>query len=814
MNSIKLCIFFIVSPYILFCQYNRYSKVANELFDKGKYGMAINILKKSYIIEKRNNFRAEILFRLGECYEKMRLYNQAYIQYHRADKLNYGSISKYKSAYMLYFSQNYEEAEQMCNIFLDENPEDKEAIDLINKIKTINKWIDESENKYIIDNVDRINSEYMDFAPFYVDNKIIFTSSRSSSKGMKYDGWTLENFSDIYISKIKVNIDNKINYSVPVLLEGSINTSQHEGTASYDKKKYLYFTRCGSSEDINCSIYRSINKDGKWLEEELVIKFDSGYVAGHPAIKDINTLYFSANIKGTKGGKDIFKINYNDKKNKWSKPINLGSVVNTEKDEMYPSFDRENNLYFASDGHNSIGGLDIFTLKKNKVSNLKYPFSSPSDDFGITFSDIDNKLFFSSNRSGGKGKDDIYVVYKTEYFYDVKGTVLDNDTRAKISGAKLEIEGSDGNYIMLKTNENGGYRIPLNFVKDNVSYKINISYPNYLNYTSSFNTFGIPKSFFTYRENSYVYTKILDFDINLMTSTIVIPRIEYDYNSAKLREESKYQLDKLKNLLDENPFIVVQLRSHTDHIGSQESNLKLSYRRAESCVKYLIEKGISKDRLSYIGLGENEPFVVGKALTTPFSPKTKLTEEFIKGLDSDLEQQARQLNRRTDFKVLGTINKNIKILSESSNDTIKSIANDTIKGISNDTNKVIEKVLIIDTLKADELNKKQKEAKLFYIFKENENFYNVSKKFSISVNDLRKLNGGLRAVMPFEGLKVKINLNADYSDFDKSNYRLIRSDISWEIVSKKLNIPIDKLKEYNPNLDSKDFRAGILIKIK
>ena len=795
MNLLIFFVISILSPYFLFCQYSKYSKVAYDLFNKGKYGKAINILKKSYIVERKDNFRAEILFKIGECYEKMKLYYDAYIQYYRADKLNYGSLAKYKSAYMLYFSQNYEEAENMCNLFLDENPDDQEAKVLLDKINLVKEWESDERNRYIIKNVDEINSVYMDFAPFYTNNQIIFTSSRSSAKGLTNDSWTLENFFDIYISKIRIGDDNKISYSIPYLLEGSVNTNNHEGAVYLYDQKYLYFTRCGV-QDNNCSIYRAINKENKWVDEKLIMSFDSTYVIGHPAVKDMNTLYFSANIKGTKGGKDIYKINYNSNNDKWSKPINLGSVINTEKDEMYPSFDKENNLYFSSNGHNSIGGLDIFVFKKNKVSNLKHPFNSSGDDFGITF--FDEKIYFSSNRSGGKGKDDIYLVYKPDYFYEFKGIVIDKDTRINISGAKLDIEGSDGNYISLKTDEKGEYKLPLSFVKDNVSYKINISYPNYLNYVNSFNTFGIPKSFFTYKNDSYVYTKILNFELNLITSTIVIPRIEYDFNSAKLRENSKYQLDKLKNLLDENPFIIIQIRSHTDHIGSDESNLDLSYRRAESCVKYLISKGISKDRLSYVGLGEKDPFVVAKNVKSSFALGTKLTEDYIITLDDELEQEARQFNRRTDFKVLGKINQNIKLISQTKGDTISI---DTLKTIK------------IDTLNADELNKKQKELKLFYVFQDGENFYDVSKKVSMSVRELKSLNGGLRAVKPFKGLKVKINSQANYEEFDKKHYRLIRSDRSWDIISKKVNISVEYLKKNNPDLDEKDFKTGLLIKI-
>ncbi len=811
----KLFFAFLLFPLFSYSQ-TKETKIAFEIFDNLEYNRAINLLEKAYIKETDQRFKAEIVFKLGESYRNMARYPEAMYQYKRAINLDYGPDAEYYYGKSLQMLGKYDEAKSVIDEYLEESPSDKRATELLKSIKLALK-LQKEKTDYKLRNIEELNTEYNDFAPSFYgkpgsDNILVFTSTRLSKNSTKEDEWLGTGFSNLYQSNLERKGNDFLNtsskWSQAVSFSDNINTPLHEGACSFTKNRNeIFFTRCEYNEDetSSCGIYYSKLINGTWTTPIAIIDANSEIVAGHPAISSSgDKLIFSANGPNSNGGKDLYLLT-KTKDGKWNEtPRNLGRTINTKGNEMYPWLDENDNLYFASDGHDGLGGLDVFVAKIGtrswgKPINLKTPINSPADDFGLIFNADKSIGYISSNRNGGKGMDDLYEIRLLPFMYTLKGKTINSNTGKVIPNVKIKIEGNDGTVNFTSSNSNGEFEFGTKTLRGDVTYKLVSKAKKYLAQVTSFSTLGIPMEEFEPSDNGYLHISNKDIEMDHISIPVVLPHIEYDYNSSKLRKVSEEALEQLVEVLGENPDIIISLRAHTDHIGGFEYNMKLSQARAQSCVDFLIAKGIDSKRLIAEGRGEKDPFEIPDNFESSFAPGTILTEKFVKSLSKPLEEEARQYNRRTDFKVLG------EIIRKATDPTLEndSIADETmiVEIDTVDTNLPIEKI------------DKNKPAS-FYELVDKDNYGTVARKFNISVKDLKALNDGLRATRPFVGMKLKISLTADYTEFDKTHYRLQRADNTFEKIFKKLNLTKDKFFELNPNFNEEDLKPGKLINIK
>ena len=609
---------------------------ADEAFQRANYAEAVNLYKQAYAKEKRPEEIATISFKLAESYRLMNDTKEAENWYRKAIESNYPDpIAKYYLGRMLKENGKYDEAITQFNEYKAAAPSDARADQAIQSTKTAQEWRD-SPTRHSISNVVDLNSRAMDFDPAFMSsdrNSIVFTSSREEATGKKYDGWTGQKFSDLFMS----NRDQMGKWSIPQPLPAPINTEVNEGGATFNAAgTAMYFTRCAIAKNTEgvCKIYLSTKQGDTWSEPTVLPFSSDSFTVGHPTLAaDGNTLYFSSNMPGGLGGKDIWVANYNAGSNTWSNPVNLGAAVNTPMDEMYPFIDADGTLYFASAGHSGLGGLDNYRTTGSGSSwstpeNLKYPLNSPADDFGIIMTGA-NTGFFSSSREGGIGSDDIYSFDLIELQFSVAGRVYDADTKESLADAKVELFGSDGSYESTMTGTDGMYKFPL---KENTSYTVSATVLGYLNKKLQVSTVGL--------EQSRDFVGDFDFALHSISKPIELPEIYYDLDKATLRPESKKALDAVIETLNQNPNVTIKIVAHTDTRASDAYNKDLSSRRAQSVVDYLIANGIAADRLSSEGRGESQP---------------RISDAEIEKMATKAEKEAaHQQNRRTEMEVLST----------------------------------------------------------------------------------------------------------------------------------------------------------------
>ncbi|MDE6295588.1 MAG: OmpA family protein, partial [Muribaculaceae bacterium] len=373
---------------------------------------------------------------------------------------------------------------------------------------------------------------------------------------------------------------------------------------------------------------------------------DTVTAVGHPAVSpDGKYLYFTSDMPGGYGGKDIWRIQLDERKGTLE---NLGPQINTSGDEMFPYMRTDSLMYFSSDGHPGFGGLDLYKAQLNStgdfwsVENMGLPMNSPGDDFGITFGPGESG-FFSSNRGDGRGYDHIYSFELPEIKVTISGWVVDKDDEP-VANAIIRIVGDDGSNQKEVARDDGSFKFNLN---RGVKYVMMAGAPGYLNVKQEFES--------DIEEVDADYG--VDFTLAAIYKPQVIENIFYDFDKATLRDESKAALDEMAQMLRDNPNVTIEMGSHTDRMGTDEYNDKLSERRANSVVQYLISAGISPDRLTYKGYGEKQPKTVTKRINKEypqFEEGTVLSEEYILTLDEADREAADQINRRTEFQVTST----------------------------------------------------------------------------------------------------------------------------------------------------------------
>ena len=631
-------------------------KKANYAFYNGEFATAIDLFRKAYSEETNNSRKAKIIYNTALCYKNLDKPKSAELWFKKAIMVKYPdpeTVLFYADAKKK--NNKFDEAIIEYKKYKKIVPEDPRGELGVKSCELSAKW-KSKPTRYNVDNMAFFNSRNGDFSPVYAkkDFKILyFSSNRSGSSGDTKSNITGAGFTDLW----QTTKDRKGKWSEPVVVPGeTVNTPHDEGASSLNLKgSTLYFTRCKveKNRNIGCKVYYAAKKGVGWGEPILIDVDGAGdsINVAHPAIsQDELTLYFTASMQGGYGGKDIWMLKRVKKNQPFGEPINLGPEINTPGNEVFPYMRKDGKLFFSSDYHPGMGGLDIFMAEKQETGkytlmNLKYPINSSSDDFGIIYEGSAERGFFTSSRRGGKGGDDIFEFYLPPVEFIVSGIVLDEKTESPLQGAKVVLKGSDGSTEELLSELDGSYKFKLN---PNTDYQLQTSLVKYLKGNGSASTKGIEVD------------KTFKVDIYMASTdiTVELPNILYDYAKWSLRPESMVSLDILVNTLNDNPSITIELRSHTDFRSSNESNLALSQKRAQSVVDYLISKEISADRLSPKGYGEEMPKIINKKQSERyrFLPIGKtLDEEFIKKLSTVEEQEiAHQINRRTEFKVLST----------------------------------------------------------------------------------------------------------------------------------------------------------------
>ncbi len=625
---------------------------ADDAFKKGFYYNAIELYKKAYTNERSASGKATLIFKTAEAYRVLGDAQNAAVWYEKANKAQYPDpVTYFWIGEMLKEQGKYAEAVVAFNKYKEKNPGDSRADASLAACQLAQTWTD-NPSRYTVDPEVLLNTPQYDFCAAFSDKRnsdLVFASSRAASTGTETDGIAGESFTDLFYS----SRDKLGKWSEPVKLPPSIDTPGHEGAPTFNSKRsVLYFTRCPreKKKSFGCDIWMSKKVGNDYAEPVmLALRPEQGkddtlvITIGHPALsKDDGTLLFSSNMPGGRGGKDLWRVALDKNGMPTGPATNLGAEVNSKKDDMFP-FVRENgNLYFASDGHAGMGGMDIFLAEKTgentwgHVENVKSPLNSSGDDFAIIFDGAEDKGYFTSNRPGGKGQDDIWRFMMPNMVFALQGTAYDKLTQQPLADAKIEVVGTDGSSFNALTDQNGGFAFVEKgkdrYIKENTSYTIRASKDRYLVVNDQITTVGLNESTTFVKE--YFLMPVTD-------KGITLPEVQYPVDKFELTQAGKDSLETLYNTLVENPTIVIELRSHTDSRQTRSykgGNLELSQKRAQSCVNYLVTKGIDPARMVPVGRAALEPL---------------FTDAQIKAMPTKEEKEAaHQKNRRTDFKVI------------------------------------------------------------------------------------------------------------------------------------------------------------------
>lgn len=628
---------------------------ADEFYEAGGWAEALRLYKEGGNLQTVPKDQMGLyLYRVAECYRHLGEYRQAEIWYSKALMRDCPEPkAHFYYAEALLANERYDLAKEEYEAYLKVKPHDPLATNGLRSVELAVAWVD-SPSGYTVKPMQLLNSRYNDYSPMYASadyRSLVFTSSREGTMGKEIHAATGEHFADLFAS----TSNGEGRWSKPKSINSDVNTIFEDGTPNFSADYgTMYFTRCRTSKrhgKLGCQVMEASQTGDGWSSsKDLGLGADS-LVYAHPAIAPNGlVLYFASDMPGGFGGLDLWKVTRGGPNDNWGEPINLGSTINTPGNEAFPYVHPDGTLYFASDGHPGMGGYDIFKLAKDAkgatvVENMRYPINSPSDDFGITFQKEHEEGFFSSNRKGGRGGDDIYWFYLAPLEFNLIGQVNDQETQTPVANAKVRLAGSDGSLQTGTTNDKGVFRFML---KPNTDYVAVTNEKGYLNGKLKVSTRGKTES-----EDMRVSVPMNAIAIE---KPITIPNIFYNFNSWELRPESKEALDALVELLNENPGLVIELGAHTDAVGTLEYNYELSQRRAQAVVNYLIEHGIPTARLRAKGYAQTEPCVVDAALNAqfPFLPIRKVLDEaFIASLPDEAQREAaNQANRRTEFRVL------------------------------------------------------------------------------------------------------------------------------------------------------------------
>ncbi|MCK0109850.1 OmpA family protein [Flavobacteriaceae bacterium S0825] len=632
MKTKVLLIILLISGSLTYAQ----SKLADKFFENFAYVRASELYEEAVA---NGDDSEHVLTRLGDCYYNNSNAAKAATWYKKA-------LDKYSDIhpeYIYKYSQvqrslgNYQEAEDYLQKFKERQNEDSRTKFILGDVKIYDE-LSSMEKVYIeVTNLD-INTEYSDFGSFEYDGNLYFASARNTSNKL-YD-WNEEPFLDIYQVDVKDDNGVKALGKPGFIMAEDVNTNYHEASVAITNDgKTIYFTRDNVNKrnrldydkkgTTHLKIYKASLDNGNWSDIEELPFNDDVFSTGHPALSpDNKTLYFVSDRDDINsfGQTDIYKVTINDD-GSYGEPENLGAAVNTEGREMFPFVAKDNTLYFSSDGYLNLGLLDIYKSdalngSTDKPKNLGAPYNSGADDFAFYITENETG-YFSSNREGGKGSDDIYSFAAYECKQTVTGVARDSKTQEPLNAVTIEIINDAGVIIQtVTTAADGAYTYE---VDCNQKYSIRGSKPNYKDDV---------QHFIAGSENNFE-NKV---DLNLIPlcfdSEIVINPIFFDFDKWNIRTDAQYELENIVSVMRDHPQMVIKIESHTDSRGRDAYNIKLSDRRAKSTRDYLLSRNIAPERIeSAIGYGE-----------------TQLLNECSNGVKCSKEKH--QKNRRSKFLIV------------------------------------------------------------------------------------------------------------------------------------------------------------------
>lgn len=600
---------------------NKDTQKADKLFKRLEYVSAAQEYLK---LAEKGKADGYVHKQLADTYYHMFNATEATKWYAKAIETPQDAETYFRYAQMLKAQGKYEEANKQMKTFASKAPNDQRSKEFNANPNYLPKLMDK-QKQYDLKALD-INSDKSDFGAVLHQNGLYFASARNGAR--KNYGWTDEPFLDIY--KATHNVDGTITNAEPVT---ELNSKWHDGPVTISKdgntiyfasesfKEKLFEKEKVSSTTLKMSqvnLFKATNTNGKWTNITPLPFNSKEYSTSNPSLSnDGQTLYFSSNMPGSMGGIDIWKVAVNQD-GSFGTPENLGSKINTEGDESFPFISEDNKmLYFASNGRPGFGGYDVFAFDMNKgeATNMGKPVNSEKDDFAFTFNKEKNIGFVSSNRGG---VDNIYLATPV-CGVEVMTIVTDAKTGAILANAKVAIVDEKKNVISTEmSNAKGEVTY---YVECDKAYTIQASKDGYES-----NTFPVGSS---KGPSKKVDAPLNPIEVIVTETEVILNPIFFEFDKSNITQEGAFELDKLVQVMQNNPNMVILAKSHTDNRGSDKYNMSLSDRRAKSTVQYIISKGIAADRISGKGMGESEPKVDCKETCTEEQHAQNRRSEFL-----------------------------------------------------------------------------------------------------------------------------------------------------------------------------------------
>ena len=589
MNRTTLYITILLSTLIIAaCSSEKAIKKGDQLAAINEYFDAAKQYKRAYskIPSKERSKRGQIAWKMAECYRKSNNPQRAAGAYQNAIRYKYpDSITFRYLADAQVKNGDYKAAAKNYEIYLKYAPDDRMAQIGLKAAQQSMDW-KKNPTRYIVKQAKELNGQRSDYCPAYIGEDttmIIITSTRKEAKGEDISGITGQKPADMFMAKR----DDKGKWQKVEQIESDINSEYEDGAAAFTPDgKTMYFTRCPIDDQYPryASIYKSNRSDASWTTPEaVIISNDTLSSYAHPAVSpDGEWLYFTSDMAGGEGGLDLWRFYIGSSRAMEGITENLGNRINTEGDEQFPSFGPKGELFFSSNGYPGMGGLDIFCATQEndtvwKVTNMMAPINSNGDDFGITFAPGLYRGYFSSNRGDARGWDHIYSFLLPETAHYLYGWIYEKDGYELPEGV-IYLIGNDGTNTNFGVMKDGSYSVR---VTPGVEYVLLGTCKGYLNAMQELKTENV--------EGRREYQR--DFALPSITRPVLIDNIFYEFDRAELTKESATSLDELVKLLNLNPNVTIELSSHCDFRGSDSYNRRLSQRRAEAVVNYLIEHG-------------------------------------------------------------------------------------------------------------------------------------------------------------------------------------------------------------------------------
>ncbi|MBO4607374.1 MAG: OmpA family protein, partial [Prevotella sp.] len=575
------------------CGADKNLKRGEKYLALGEYYDAATEFKTAYskTPAKERDRRGQCARKMALCYEKINSTQKAIAAYRNVIRYKQDDAQTHLSfARQLMKNGNYKEAVQEFHVALDSMPDNPLARKGLEAAMAAPE-LKEQGSRYTVKKMDIFNSRRADYSPMLFGeefDQLFFTSTRNEAEGDELSGITGTKNGDIFFSQK----DDKGKWGKPQRIESGLNSEYDEGACCFTPdQREMYYTMCSTDPSYPryAKIMKASRSDAAWGKgSDVTLTKDTLSSYAHPAISpDGEWLYFCSDMLGGEGGLDIWRIRLTS--NGLGGVENLGNVINTPGDEMFPTFRPNGDLYFSSDGHGGMGGLDIYIAQVNErgrwqLEHPGYPLNSQGDDFGMTFEGPHNRGYFCSNRGDGRGWDHIFSFEKPEIIQTVKGWVYENDGY-ELTAAQVYMVGNDGTNQKLSVRSDGSFTEVLT---PGVDYVFLATCKGFLNHKEELHIVPTQES----------EEHVLQFPLASITAPVMIDNIFYDYDKATLRPESEAALDELVTLLNENPNVTIELSAHCDYVGSSQYNIGLAQRRAESVVNYLIAHGIASDRLT------------------------------------------------------------------------------------------------------------------------------------------------------------------------------------------------------------------------